>query len=436
MSVTFDEAVAALDARTNYETSGRLVSPTRERIEALLDMLGNPHHGMPAIHVTGTNGKTTTARAATEVLRASGLHVATYTSPHVESITERFSYDALPIPEDDFVDAWRELAPFLDHIDDTVGRVTWFEAATALAFLWFADKGVDAAVIEVGMGGEWDATNVIDAQVAAISRIDIDHAHVLGDTIEQIAREKAGIIKPGAVLCTVEQTPEAIAVLRARCEEVDAEIRAEPMAFAVEQTAVALGGQQLSIRLGKERYDEIFLPMFGAHFAHDATLGAAAARALLGDRELASDLIGEAFANTRVPGRMEVAHREPLVLLDGAHNPAAAAALAEAVPRFFDYDKLWLVVSVMDDKDVAGVLAPLVTLASNVILTRNASPRAARPEKLLTMVAGEVQRSIVSNVADAVSTAIGKAAPTDCVLVTGSIYTVGEARAHLAARRP
>lgn len=434
--MNFQQALAQLDARTNYEASGRLVAPSLDRIKALLDLLGDPQVGIPAIHITGTNGKTTTARAATEVLRASGLHVATFTSPHVEHITERICADARPISEHEFVDAWRELVPFMEHIDNTVGKVTWFEAITALAFIWFADKGVDVAVVEVGMGGLWDATSVVDTAVAAITRIDVDHAHVLGDTPEKIAREKAAIIKPETVLVTAEQSQPVFDVLRARCDDVGAEIRAEPMAFEVEKSVVAVGGQSVDLRLGRDRYSGLYLPMFGEQFARNAALGAAAVHAFMGDRPQEHAILEEAFAETKVPGRLEVVGRAPLVILDGAHNPAAAAALAAALPHAFDYDKLTLVVGAMTDKDVAGILAPLVPLSTGLVATQADWPRAMRAPDLAeaAATAGAKVIAVEQNVRDAIMAAIGASGERDCVLVTGSLYTVGEARTALAAR--
>lgn len=433
----FADAVAALDARTNYERSGRLASPTRERIEALMEVMAHPERSYPAIHVTGTVGKTTAAHASTEVLRAAGLSVGTYLSPHVESVRERFCYDGAPIGEDEFVAAWEELAPYLEVVDGKSDRpVTWFEAATALAFSWFAEKAVDVAVVEVGLGGIWDATNVLDAGVAAITPVGLDHTQVLGETLEAIAREKAGIIAEGAILFTAAQQQAVADVLRARCEDVGAQMRAEGLSFELERAALAVGGQQLAFRIEHDRYPDVFLPLLGEHLARDAVLGAAAARALLGDVTLGEDVLAEAFSNLRVPGRVEVLRRRPLVVLDGAHNPDAADALATAMRTSFSCERLMLVVSVMADKDIAGVLAPLVPAAAEVIVTRNSSPRAASPEQLAGTVRSLGREPvIVQNVPDAISVAIERSGEEDCILVTGSLYTVGDARAYLTAQR-
>jgi dihydrofolate synthase / folylpolyglutamate synthase len=429
----FSDALAALDRRTNYERSGRLTAPTLDRIAALMDLMDHPERHYPAIHITGTNGKTTCARAATEVLRAAGLRVATYTSPHVESVRERFTYDGASISEAEFVEAWRELDPYLKHFDDQDKALTWFEAATALAFTWFADRAVDAAVVEVGMGGEWDATNVIDGGVAAIARIDVDHPE-LGSTPAEVALEKAKIIKRDSIACVSEQQDDVLELVRTRCTEVGAELRYEGPSFALEKAPLALGGQAIVARLGDDRYQDLFLPMFGEQFAHDALLGAAAARAMLGDKPLSEEVLQEGFARVRVPGRMEIVHRAPLIVLDGAHNPSAARALVTAMTASFRWDRLFLVASVMADKDMSGILGPLIDIADQIIVTQNASPRAASVDRMQQEVRalGKDSQS-VANVADAISVAIERAEDSDAVLVAGSLYTVGEARRVLVA---
>ena len=432
--MNFEQAVASLDKRTNYERNGLLRAPTLDRIRELLDLMDNPERGYPVIHITGTNGKTTVARAATEVLRAAGLRVATYTSPHLVTVRERFAYDGRPIDEKEFVEVWRELSAYLDYFDSQGKEITWFEAATALAFTWFADKAVDAAVVEVGMGGSWDTTNVVEASVAAISRIDVDHPE-LGTTPEATAVEKAGIIKKGSIVVTSEQLPGVRSVIEAGARELGAAVRAEGDAFALDQTLLAVGGQSVSLRIGDSHYSDLFLPMFGEQFAHDVALGAAAAHSFIGARPLSEELMGEAFANINVPGRMEVVRRGPLVVLDGAHNPAAAQALADAMRASFKWDKLWLVASVMKDKDVRGVLEPLLSIADNVIVTRNSSPRATPVEQLVEDVrALGSEAQTVANVPDAISVAMERAEEPDCILVTGSLYTVGDARRKLVAQ--
>lgn len=428
--MTFEEACAALDRRSNYERSGRLTSPSLERIAAVCELLANPERSFPSIHVTGTNGKTTTAHVATEVLRATGLRIGTFTSAHVGSVRERLRYHGRPIAPGEFAELWEELAPVLEIVDAKGERaVTWFEAVTALAFLWFSNRPVDAAVIEVGMGGSWDATNVIEAPVAAVAAISLDHADVLGPGIADIAREKAGVIKPGAIACSLEQPEDAFAALRARCEEVGATLRVEGGAFGLESDVVGVGGRHVSIRAGDTLYADVFVPVHGAHLARDAALGLAAARAFLGDRPLPHDVVAQALGRLRVPGRMEVVHRAPLVVLDGAHNPAASSALAEAMRDTFRWDRLWLVVGIMADKDARGTLEPLVALADDVIVTRAVSPRAAETTQLAAEVRALGKEAMeVANVPDAVSVALEHASRGDCVVVSGSLYTVGEAR--------
>jgi len=429
--VRFADAVEALDRRTNYERTGRLTDPTIERIAALCEMLDNPQRIQPAIHVTGTNGKSTTALAITAILRAAGLSVGTYLSPHVDSIRERIRFDGEPVTEDDFVEGWRELAPFLDHFDGAGKQITWFEAATALAFLVFADKALDVAVLEVGMGGAWDATNVADARVAAITGIGGDHPQ-LGATTEAVAREKAGVVKAGAEVVAATQRPEAMAVLRARAAEVGATLATEPEDFELTRLDVAVGGQQVSLRIGGARYDDVFLPLHGRELARDAVLGAAAAKAFLGRAGLSEEVLADGLARLAVPGRVEVAARRPLVVLDGAHNPPAAEALAVAMRESFAWDRLRLVVSIMADKDAPGVLAPLLGLADEVVVTRNNSPRASDPEVLAAEVrARGLPVTIIPSVPDAVSAAITASEQSDAVLVSGSLYTVGDARPSL-----
>jgi len=432
--MNYVDAVAALERRSNYERSGRLTSPTLERIETLVDLLAHPQRGYQVIHITGTVGKTTTARAASEVLRAAGLAVGTYTSPHVESVRERFAYDGREITEDEFADAWEELTPYLELLDPKGEQpITWFEATTALAFSWFAERAVDVAVIEVGMGGTWDATNVVESSVAVFTPIGVDHADVLGAIPTEIATEKVGIIKPGAIVYTAAQDQDVADVLRARSAELGAEIRAEGLSFGVEEARLALGGQQVTARLGHDRYPNLFLPMFGEHTARDAVLGAAAARALLGESALEHEVLAEAFGALHLPGRMEVMQRNPMVVLDGAHNAPSAVALAEAMPDSFTWDRLLLVVGVMADKDVEAVVGPLAAIADEVIATASSSPRAADPEDVaLAARAAGGDPIVAPDVAGALSRALERATERDCVLVTGSIYVVGEARERFA----
>jgi dihydrofolate synthase/folylpolyglutamate synthase len=421
--MNYTEALRALDARVPT----RMV-PDLDRIRALVDLLAHPEASYPAIHITGTNGKTTTARVASRVLHAVGLSTGTYTSPHLETPRERIAVGAVPISQKEFAEVLSYLTPILEQVDARGERVTWFETMTAMAFEYFQEKSVEAAVIEVGMGGEWDATNVIEAPVAVITEVAVDHPE-LGSTPVDVAREKVGIIKDGAVVLTAERDPAVLALIETSCRERGADLRLAGEAFALERRDLDIGGQLLTIRAGRQVYQDLHVPLFGARLAEDALLGVAASLAFLGDRAIDRELIAAALANVRSPGRIEVVARAPLVVLDGAHNPDAARSLADAMRDSFRWKRLWLVTSILGDKDVAGVLAALVPLADEVVVTRNDSPRAAPVERLSKEVEALGRRAHAEPVvADAVRLAIDRAGEDGCVLVTGSLYTVGQAR--------
>jgi len=427
--VNFREALADLDGRIIE----RMV-PDLDRIRALSDLLGHPEQAYPAIHITGTNGKTTTAAVATQLLRASGLSVGTYTSPHLHAVTERIAYDGQPIPERDFADTYTYLQPFLTRVDAIGERVTWFETLTMLAELWFADRAVDVAVVEVGMGGTWDATNLVRGDVAVITEVTLDHPE-LGSTPAEIAREKAGIIKPGAVVVTSNTDEAVLDVLRHASDEAGAELRLWGNDHVLEQELLAVGGQAIDARVREQRFESLFLPLYGDALARDAVMGLAGVRAFLGDRELDEALVAEAFSRVRSPGRLEVVSRQPLVVLDGAHNPAAAESLAAGLRRSFHYGRLIVVASVLADKDVAGVLHPLAGDAALVVATQNASPRAAPADRIAkeATLAGAGAVETVATVEAAVALARQRANDDDCICVTGSLYTVAEARTALLA---
>lgn len=426
------EAVAALDARSNYERDGRLVAPTLDRMRALADLLANPEKQTPAIHITGTNGKTTCAWAATQVLRAAGVSVGTYISPHLVSVRERLAYDGAPIAPDQFAEIYAYLDPFLREIDSRGERVTWFEAVTMMALLWFADRAAESAVIEVGMGGTWDATNIVDGKTAVITDVALDHPE-LGSTTVEVAREKGGIIKDGVVALTAARDPGVLAVLEARGRDTGSVVYTPGQAFSIEARDPAVGGQRIAFRLGGRFYEDLFLPLFGERIATDVVLGAAAAWAFLGEPEFGPDVLSEAFGSIRAPGRIEVARRRPLVVLDGAHNPAAAAALAAAVRESFRWDRLILVLGMLANKDAAGVIGALAPIVDDVLIARPASPRAADPAVLEEIAAAEGMRARrISTVAGALGAALEQASDSDCVLVSGSLYTVGEAKVALA----
>ena len=418
----FEEALAELDSRQPQ----RMV-PDLSRITALAELLDDPELAYPTIHVTGTNGKTTTARVATALACAHGLTTGLYTSPHLLSVTERFQVCGRPIGNGEFGEEYEHLLPYLEAVDERGERVTYFEALTALAYLWFADKPVGLAVFEVGMGGAWDATNLVAGDVAILCPIALDHPE-LGSTVEQVATEKAGIIKPGKTVVCREQTAEAMRVIEARCEDYEATLLLERRDFELTSRTQAVGGQQVVVRTPRATYDDVFLPLFGEHAARNAAAAVTAVEALFG-RELAADAVRAALASTSSPGRLEVVSRQPLIVLDGAHNPAGAAALAVAVREAFTWDRLHLVLAISANKDVDGIAGELVPLADRVYATRNRSERSSDADRTATAASAlgaDVRRS--PSVEEAIDAARADVDESDLILVTGSLYTVADAR--------
>jgi dihydrofolate synthase / folylpolyglutamate synthase len=433
------DPLARVEKALDERFPSRMV-PDLDRIVDLLHLLGDPQRAFPSIHITGTNGKTSTARMIDALLRELSLRTGRYTSPHLESVTERICVDNAPLGADRFAEVFDEVAPFAELVDGRhADRVTFFELLTAMAFAAFADAPVDAAVVEVGLGGRWDATNVINAPVAVVLPISLDHVGILGPTVEAIAAEKAGLIHDGAtVVCAIQPEP-VVRVLVARAATVGASIVAEGLAFGVRTRAVAVGGQVLELQGLAGVYDEIYLPLYGVHQASNAACALAAVEAFVGaaDREpLDADLVRAAFAGVRSPGRLEVLRRSPTVLIDGAHNPAGAAALAAALEDAFAFDRLVAVVAVLDDKDAAGVLAELEPVVSTVVATTNGSPRAMPAMELAEIareVLGDDRVEVSERLDDAIDLAVASAESDATiggagVIVTGSIVTAGEAR--------
>src|SRR5215218_9085042 len=324
------EIVAALTSRWPEHR----VAPTLGRIRALTELLGDPQRTYPVIHLTGTNGKGSTAAMIESLLRADGLRTGRFTSPHVMSVTERITIDGEPISDQRFDDLWREVEPYVALVDqqeiDGV-HMTFFEIITAMAYAAFADAPVDVAVVEVGMGGAWDATNVADADVAVVTPIDLDHTHVLGRTISEITREKAGIIKPGAHAILAGQSVEAAEILLVRCAEVGALPQREGIDFGIIDRRLAVAGQLLRLNGADGPVDDVFLPLYGAHQASNAAQALAATEAFLGLQALHPDVVRDGFAQVRLPGRLELVRRSPAVVLDAAHNPHGARAAAAAI---------------------------------------------------------------------------------------------------------
>jgi dihydrofolate synthase/folylpolyglutamate synthase len=421
--VRFADAMAELQGRQPEH----LPEPDLERIRALATLLADPQLTYPTIHVTGTNGKTTTARLAAAIACAHGLTTGLFTSPHLASVTERFEICGDPMAEEAFGEEFEHLLAYLRTVDERVGRVTYFEALTALAYLSFADAPVALGVFEVGMGGTWDATNLVSGDVAVLCPIGLDHPE-LGSTIAQVTGEKAGIIKQGKVAVVREQEEEALEVIRQRCEEQIATLLLEGRDWELADLTPAVGGQAIAIRGLHATYDDILLPIYGEHAAHNAAAGVVAVEALL-ERPLDRDAVRLALGAATSPGRLEVAARRPLVILDGAHNPAAARALAEALPDTFTWDRLHLVMGVFADKDLDGIVGPLAPLADAGYAAAVESVRARPPREVAdAMIAHDIPTETFTTVRDALDAAASAASDGDLILVTGSLYTVADAR--------
>lgn len=417
------------------------LEPSLDRIASLCRLLGDPQTAYPVIHLTGTNGKTSTSRMIDELLRAIGLRTGRFTSPHLQSMTERICIDGAPLSEDLFIDAFADVAAFAQIVDDSSAHpLSFFEMMVGMAYAAFADSPVDVAVVEVGMGGTWDATNVADGQVAVVLPIAVDHARYLGDNPETIAVEKSGIIKPGSRVAVAEQEQAVLDVLTQRANEVGAVISYEGDDFSVLSRVPALGGQMIELQGVSGRYDEIFLPLHGAHQAHNAAYALAAVESFIGGVELDVELVREAFANVSSPGRLEVIRTSPTILLDAAHNPHGAEATMEAVQEAFSFSPLIGVVGVMADKDMEEMLKIFEPVFSQIICTQNSTDRsmpAAELGELAEEIFGEDRVHVTSRLDDALEKAIGMAEAAEGyeeafgsggVLVTGSVVTVGEAR--------
>lgn len=423
------------------------LEPSLDRIAAFTELLGDPQRSFRVVHLTGTNGKTSTSRMIDTLLRALDLRTGRFTSPHVERMSERISIDGEPLDDEAFVRAFNDVAPFTHLVDaDQPHPLSFFETIVGMAFAAFADAPVDVAVVEVGMGGSWDATNVADGDVAVVLPIGLDHAAYLGDTPAAIAEEKAGIIKPGSVVVVAQQLPEVAEVLVRRALEVGATIAREGAEFGVESRVPAVGGQVVTLRGLRATYDEVFLPLYGAHQAQNAAVALAAVEAFAGEHPIDDEIVRAAFAEVTSPGRLEVVRRGPTIVLDAAHNPHGAEATAAALEDSFTFDPLVGVLGVMADKDHEGLLGAFEPHLAHVVCTQNSTPRAMPAAELgraARAVFGDDRVSVVPDLATAIDTAaglaeageaFGDALGSGAVLVTGSVVTVGEARAML--RRP
>ena len=426
------------------------MEPRLDAVQRAVDILGNPEKSAPVIHITGTNGKTSTARMVESLLLAHDLRVGRYTSPHLEKVTERISLDGRPVADETFVRIYGEIAPYLQLVDTELSergepRLTFFEVLTVLAFAVFADEPVDVMVLEVGIGGSWDATNVADAAVSIVTPVDLDHTEMLGDTLQDIALEKAGIIKPGGFLISAAQDPVVAQILLERAQEIGAQFRFEGVEFGVRGRTIAVGGQIIAVQGLAAEYIDLMLPLFGEHQAENAALAIAAVEALLGggDKPLNQELLVTGLGAVTSPGRLELARKAPPVLLDAAHNPHGLKASARAVRESFTFAKLNLVVGILREKDVETMLRTLAEEYSEYELelwcSHSRSPRAIAPEELAEIAADmgfdEDMVHAQDRLDDAIASAIQDAADRQefdgAVLITGSVTVVGEARALL-----
>ena len=415
--------------------------PDIARMELLVDLLGQPQKSYPSIHLTGTNGKTSTTRMVDALLRGFGLRPGRYTSPHLTTVRERIAIDGVPVDEETFARAYDDVAPYLDLVDQrSEQRVTFFETLTAMAYAAFADAPVDAAVVEVGMGGQWDATNVLQAGTCVVTPVSLDHPE-LGSTVTEVATEKAGIVHAGARVVSGVQELAAAEVLVRRCAEVGAELAVEGVHFGVLERHVAVGGQMVTLRGLAGEYEEVFLPLHGAYQASNAACALAAVEAFLGGGTQLLDIeaVRAGFASADSPGRLELVRRSPTVLLDGAHNPGGVAALVGALEEAFTFSRLVGVVAILSDKDATAMLSLLEPVLSEVVVTTNHSPRALSADDLGALAAEVfgpdrvVVEPLLPNAIDAAVTLADDAGEGAGVLVTGSLYTVGEARTLLGA---
>lgn len=430
-----DAVYRSLLERVGEAAPERRLDATRRAVE----ILGDPHRAAPVIHITGTNGKTSTSRMIESILRAGGLRTGLMTSPHLERFTERILIDGEPVSDEAVARNWEEIEPFIAIVDaelESAGkpRLTFFEALTALAFACFADAPVDVVVLEVGMGGEWDSTNVADGQVAVFTPIDLDHESALGTTIERIARTKAGIIKPEAAVVTAFQSPEALTVLRDVTAERGGTFAVEGGAFAVLDSRVAVGGQLISVKGLAGEYRDLALPLFGRHQAENAAVAIAAVESFLGagTMRMADEVLQQGLGAVTSPGRLQMVGTEPPVLVDAAHNPHGARALVAALDEYFDFDEIVAVVGVLRDKDAKGIITALDGAVERFNITTSSSERSIPVDELALAAVGWSNEEKVhqyDDLLDALDDARKWAteAPKRAVVVTGSIVLVGEA---------
>ncbi len=414
------------------------IEPSLERIAALVDALGSPQLSFPTIHIGGTNGKTSTARMVDALFTELEYRTGRFTSPHLESFLERISIKGEAISPAELIATYNDIALYLDLIDSRSEHpISYFEALTALAFAAFAEHPVDIGIIEVGMGGDWDATNVIQSAVSVLMPIGLDHTEYLGETIEEIAKTKAGIIKPESHVVLAAQEPEVARILLEKVLEKSAIPYREGIEFALIRRDIAVGGQLISVRGVHGEYNDIYLPLHGAHQAANAAVAIATVEAFVGVK-LDEDLVTTAFANVSSPGRLEILHRDPTVIVDAAHNPHGAKALAETIRSEFDFESVFCVLGILGDKDVKGFLKALEPVVDRLVVTKSDSPRALpvadlfaqaveifghdrvfKEDDLASAITYAMEQvTLINQVSDGVS----------AVVITGSVVTAGSAR--------
>jgi len=432
--VRLNEIAAALNKRWPENQ----IEPSLDRILALVDALGSPHLTYPTIHIAGTNGKTSTARMIDQLLANLGYRVGRYTSPHLESFTERISIKGEPISDLEMIKTYEDIHLYLDLIDSRQPHpISYFEALTAMAFVAFAEHPVDIAVIEAGMGGQWDATNVISSQVSVMTPIGLDHMEYLGNTVEAIAQTKAGIFKPESNVVLAAQSAQVAKVLLAQVAKVSAQPFRQGVEFSLKNRALAVGGQLLSIQGVHGDYDEIFLPLYGDHQGNNASVALAAVEVFAGVK-LDTELVQDAFSKVSSPGRCEIVYKDPTVIIDAAHNPHGVSAIANTLNTEFDFELVVGVVAVLADKDVAGILKNLATTLDYLVITENGSNRAMNKDELAKIASQYFkaeQVEIIGDMNSAITYAIEKVALYNqvndgvaAVVITGSVATAGMAR--------
>ncbi len=424
------EALAWLDSHIDFESTmpARRSLPTLDRMRALVGLLGDPQLAFPSIHITGTNGKGSTSAMATALLSAQGLSVGTYTSPNLARVNERLARHGEPIDDAAFVEVLEALARLEPLMDEPATR---FELLTAAALAWFADEAVDVAVIEVGLGGRWDCTNVVDGEVAVLTNVSFDHTEVLGPTLEDIARDKSGIFKANARVIVGETDPTLVALLGQAAEMAGAaEVWVRGNQFACTSNRLAVGGRLIDVRTPGAAYGELLVPLHGAHQGDNASIALAAVEAFFG-APLHEDVVAEAFASVRVPGRLEVVGRHPLVVVDGAHNVAGMLVLVRSLVEEFTVDgEAQAVVGMLTGRDPVAMLEALLTAGvRSVVACAPDSPRALPAEAVAEAAVGlGMEAAVAASPGDAVRLALSRAGPDDRVVVCGSLYVVAEAR--------